>query len=242
MVIMGDRGMISQKAIDTMRKTDGIEWITALKTVSIRALIEDGQLQVGRFDERNLFKFSSPDYPGERLMACRNGTLAKRRAHEREALLCATEATFGKVKARVNAARLKGRDAIGVCVGEAVDRFKGAKHIEITTEEASFTFQRIQDSITAETALDGIYIIRTSVANTQMDVATCVRNYKALTNVERAFKSLKMTDRKVRPIHHRTAEQARAHIFLCVPAYKLSGMCARHGAISCLPTPTVKPN
>ena len=219
MVMVGDRGMISQKAIDAMRKTDGIDWITALKSVSIRALIEGGQLQLGLFDERNLFELSSPDYPGERLMACRNGALAKRRAHKREALLCATEAALGKVKARVDAARLKGRDAIGVCVGKVVDRFKVAKHIEITIEEASFTFRRKQDSITAETALDGIYIIRTSVANTQMDAATCVRNYKALTNVERAFKSLKMTDLKVRPIHHRTAERVRAHIFLCMLAY-----------------------
>ena len=219
MVMVGDRGMISQKAIDTMQKTDGIGWITALKSVSIRKLIEGGQLQLGLFDERNLFELSSPDYPGERLMACRNAALANRRAHKREALLCATEAALGKVKARVDAARLTGRDAIGVCVGKVVDRFKVAKHIEITIDEASFTFQRKQDSITAETALDGIYIIRTSVAKTQMDAATCVRNYKALTNVERAFKSLKMTDLKVRPIHHRTADRVRAHIFLCMLAY-----------------------
>ena len=219
MVMVGDRGMISQKAIDTMRKTDGIGWITALKSVSIRALIEGGQLQLGLFDERDLFELNSPDYPGERLVACRNTALATRRAHKREALLCATEAALEKVKARVDAARLTGRDAIGVCVGKVIDRFKVAKHIEITIDNASFTFQRKQDSITAEAALDGIYIIRTSVASKQMDAATCVRNYKALTNVERAFKSLKMTDLKVRPIHHRTGDRVRAHIFLCMLAY-----------------------
>jgi hypothetical protein len=176
-------------------------------------------LQLGLFDERNLFEFSSPDYPGERLIACRNGALATRRAHKREALLCATEAALEKIKARVDATRLAGRDMIGVCAGKVVDRFKVAKHIQMNIGEASFTFQRKQDSITAEATLDGIYIIRSAVANKDMDAPTCVRNYKALTNVERAFKSMKMTDLKVRPIHHRTANRVRAHIFLCMLAY-----------------------
>jgi transposase len=219
MVMVGDRGMISQKSIDAMQAADGIGWITALKSVSIRALIEGGQLQLGLFDERSLFELSSPDYPGERLVACRNPELAKRRAHKREALLCATEAGLEKIKARVDAAKLVGQDAIGLCVGKAVNRYKVAKHFEITINAGSFTFARKQDCIAAEAALDGIYIIRTSVARTEMDAATCVRNYKALTNVERAFKSLKMTDLKVRPIHHRTAERVRAHIFLCMLAY-----------------------
>ncbi len=158
LVMVGDRGMISQKAIDEMRETDGIGWITALKSASIRALVERGQLQLGLFDERNLIELRSPDYPGERLVAYRNPELAKLRAHKREA-------------------------------------------------------------IAAEAALDGIDIIRTSVSAAQMDAAACVRNYKSLAQVERAFRSLKTMDLKVRPIPHRLADRVRAHIFLCLLAY-----------------------
>lgn len=216
MVMVGDRGMISQKAIDTMRKDDGVEWITALKSVSIRALVEQGQLQLGLFDERNLFEFSSPDYPGERLVACRNAALAKLRAHKRESLLCATEKNLEKIKVRVDAARLAGQDAIGVCVGKVINQYKVAKHFELAIDEAAFSFQRRPDSIAAEAALDGIYIIRTSVPVAQMSDADCVRNYKSLANVERAFRSIKTMDLKVRPIHHRLAGRVRSHIFLCI--------------------------
>ena len=219
MVMVGDRGMISQKAIDEMKDSDGIGWITALKSVSIRALVEGGQLQLGLFDERNLFEMSSPDYPDERLVVCRNPELAKLRAHKREALLCATEESILKIKARVDAAKLVGQDAIGVCVGKVVNRYKVAKHFDLSIGCAAFTFQRKQDSIAAEAALDGIYIIRTSVAKAQMDAATCVRNYKALADVERAFRSIKTVDLKVRPIHHRTADRVRAHLFLCMLSY-----------------------
>ena len=219
MVMVGDRGMISQKAIDAMRDTDGIGWITALKSASIRALIEQEQLQLGLFDERNLLELSSPDYPGERLVACRNPELAKLRAHKREELLGATEKNLAPIKARVDAGKLAGQDAIGVRVGKVINQYKVAKHFELTIGAATFTFQRKHDSIAAEAALDGIYIIRTSVGATQMDAAACVRNYKALANVERAFRSLKTIDLKVRPIHHRTADRVRAHIFLCVLAY-----------------------
>jgi len=219
MVMVGDRGMISQKAIDEMRTTDGVGWITALKSVSIRALIEQGQFQLGLFDERNLLELSSPDYPGERLMACRNPQLAKLRAHKREDLLCATEATLAKIKARVDAAKLAGQDAIGVSVGRAVNQYKVAKHFELEIGEATFAFRRKADSIAAEAALDGLYIIRTSVPADEMAAADCVRNYKSLANVERAFRSLKTVDLKVRPIHHRLAERVRSHIFLCMLAY-----------------------
>lgn len=219
MVMVGDRGMVSQKAIDEMRNTDGIGWITALKSVSIRALIEQGQLQLGLFDERNLLELSSPDYPGERLVACRNPQLAKLRAHKREELLDATERTLGKIKARVAAARLVGKDAIGVCVGKVVNQYKVAKHFELEIGEATFSFQRKADSIAAEAALDGLYIIRTSVPDHEMAAADCVRNYKSLANVERAFRSLKTVDLKVRPIHHRLADRVRSHIFLCMLAY-----------------------
>ena len=219
MVMVGDRGMISQQAIGEMRDTDGIGWITALKSGSIRALVEQGQLQLGLFDERNLFEFSSPDFPGERLVACRNPELAKLRAHKREALLCATQENLDKIKARVDAAKLAGQDNIGVCVGKVINQYKVAKHFELTIGAAAFSFQRKPDSIAAEAALDGIYIIRTSVDAAQMDSAACVRNYKALANVERGFRSLKTIDLKVRPIHHRTADRVRAHIFLCMLAY-----------------------
>ena len=219
LVMVGDRGMISHKAIDEMRETEGIGWITALKSASIRALIEQGQLQLGLFDERNLLELSSPDYPGERLVACRNPQLAKLRAHKREALLVATEKNLEKIKARVDAAKLAGADEIGVRVGKVVNQYKVAKHFELVIGKAAFTFARRHDSIAAEAALDGIYIIRTSVSATQMDSADCVRHYKALANVERAFRSLKTIDLKVRPIHHRTADRVRAHIFLCMLSY-----------------------
>jgi transposase len=219
LVMVGDRGMISNKAIDEMRESDGIAWITALKSVSIRALIEQGQLQLDLFDERNLLELSSPDYPGERLVACRNPELAKLRTHKREELLAATEVNLEKIKARVDAAKLAGRDEIGVRVGKIINQYKVAKHFELAIGDTTFAFSRKHASIAAEAALDGLYIIRTSVAAEQMDAADCVRSYKALANVERAFRSLKTIDLKVRPIHHRTADRVRAHIFLCMLAY-----------------------
>ena len=219
MVMVGDRGMISQKAIDELRQSAGIDWITALKSVSIRALVEQGQLQLGLFDQRNLLELSSPDYPDERLVACRNPELAKLRAHKREALLTATENNLAKINDRVSAGKLTGQDKIGVRVGQVINQYKVAKHFDLVIGEKSFTYQRKADSIAAEAALDGLYIIRTSVSATQMDAAQCVRNYKALANVERAFRSLKTIDLKIRPIHHRTADRVRAHIFLCMLAY-----------------------
>ena len=219
MVMVGDRGMISSKAIDELRETEGIGWITALKSASIRSLIEQGQLQLGLFDERNLLELSSPRYPGERLVACRNPELAKLRAHKREELLGATEHNLAKIKARVDAGKLAGQDEIGLRVGKVINQYKVAKHFELTIDEDTFTFARRQDNIAAEAALDGLYIIRTSVSAAQMDSAQCVRNYKALANVERAFRSLKTLDLNVRPIHHRTADRVRAHIFLCMLAY-----------------------
>ena len=175
MVMVGDRGMISHKAIEAMRETDGIGWITALKSVSIRALVEQGQLQLGLFDERNLFEIEHPDYPGERLVACRNPQLAKLRAHKREALLAATEKNLQPIKTRVKAGKLAGADAIGVRVGKVINQYKVAKHFELAIDEHAFTFERKHDAIAAEAALDGVYIIRTSVSATQMEAAECVR-------------------------------------------------------------------
>jgi hypothetical protein len=219
LVMVGDRGMVSNQAIATMQATPGVDWITALKSASIRALVEQGHLQLGLFDERNLLELSSPDYPGERLVACRNPQLASLRARKREELLAATERNLASIKARVETGKLKGADAIGLRVGRVINQYKVAKHFELSIDAASFTFQRKRQSIAAEAALDGIYIIRTSVALARMDAADCVRNYKALANVERAFRSLKTVDLKVRPIHHRTADRVRAHIFLCLLAY-----------------------
>jgi transposase len=218
-VLVGDRGMISGKAIKELRETDGIGWITALKSASIRALIDQGHLQLGLFDEVNLVELSSPQYPGERLVACRNPELAKLRAHKRQELLAATERNLDKIKARVDAGKLVGADKIGVRVGKVVNQYKVAKHFELTIEDHTFTYVRKSDAIAAEAALDGIYIIRTSVPQQQMDAPDCVRNYKSLAQVERAFRSLKTVDLKVRPIHHRKADRVRAHIFLCMLAY-----------------------
>jgi hypothetical protein len=219
MVMVGDRGMVSQKAIDALRESDGIGWITALKTVSIRALVEQGQLQMDLFDERNLLELSSPDFPGERLVACRNAALAKLRAHKREDLLAATERHLDKIKARVVAGKLVGQDKIGVRVGKVINQYKVAKHFALAISDTALSWARQSDSIASEAALDGVYIIRTSVPDTQMGAPECVRNYKALANVERAFRSLKTIDLKVRPIHHRTADRVRAHIFLCMLSY-----------------------
>jgi hypothetical protein len=219
LVMVGDRGLIGQKAIDQLRATDGIQWITALKNASIRVLLEQGQLQLGLFDERNLLELSSPQYPNERLVACRNPQLAQLRAHKREELLAATERNLDRIKARVEAGKLAGADEIGLRVGKVINQYKIAKHFDLTIADKAFSFARKRAAIAAEAALDGVYIIRTSVAAAQMDAAECVRNYKALAHVERAFRSLKTIDLKVRPIHHRLADRVRAHIFLCMLAY-----------------------
>jgi transposase len=207
LVLVGDRGMISHKAIGALRTLDGLAWITALKSAQIRALVQGGALQLGLFDERNLFEFSHPDFPDERLMACRNVDLGKLRAHKRQALLEATEKELQKVRARIEKGSLAGRDKIGVRVGKVLN------------EERGFEFHRLEQQIAAEAALDGLYVIRTSVPKTQMSSAEAVRSYKALAEVERAFRSMKTIDLHIRPIHHRLEERVRAHIFLCMLAY-----------------------
>lgn len=219
LVMVGDRGMIGHATIEELRKLDAVDWITALKSPSMRTLLDEGQLQLGLFDERNLLELSSPQYPGERLVACRNPELAKLRAHKRLELLAATEKNLLAIQVRVQAGRLQGADEIGLRVGKVINQYKVAKHFELAITEASFTFTRKHEAIAAEAALDGIYIIRTSVDAQRMGAGDCVRNYKALANVERAFRSLKTVDLKVRPIHHRTADRVRAHILLCMLAY-----------------------
>jgi hypothetical protein len=219
LVLVGDRGMISQKAINELREQDQVAWITALKTGQIRALVDGGQLQLGLFDEKNLFELSHPDFPSERLIACRNPELAKLRRHKRQALLEATETELEKVRGMVERGRLAGRDTIGVRVGKVVNKYKVAKHFALDIAEHRFGFHRLEDHIASEAALDGIYIIRTSLAKKQMTAADCVRNYKSLAQVERAFRSMKTIDLKIRPIHHHLAARVRSHIFLCMLAY-----------------------
>jgi hypothetical protein len=219
LVLVGDRGMISHKAIDELRALDGLAWITALKSSQIRALVQGGELQLGLFDERNLFEFAHPDFPGERLMACRNVDLGRLRSHKRQALLEATEKELQKVQTRIQNGSFAGRDKIGVRVGKVVNKYKVGKHFALTIEESGFEFKRLEKQIAAEAALDGIYVIRTSVPKKQMTSAEAVRSYKALAEVERAFRSMKTIDLHIRPIHHRLEGRVRAHIFLCMLAY-----------------------
>ena len=219
MVMVGDRGMISQKAIDEMSQDANLAWITALRSASIRTLVEQKHLQLGLFDERNLLEISSPDFPGERLVACRNPELAKKRAHTRADLLLATEKNLQKIKARVEATKLLGKDKIGLTVGKVVNQYKVAKHFDLNITDNAFTFSRNEVNIAAEAALDGLYVIRTSVKAQRMDADACVRTYKSLAQVERAFRSMKTMDLKVRPIHHHLEGRVRAHIFLCMLAY-----------------------
>jgi transposase len=219
MVLVGDRGMIGQRQIDTIRASEGIEWITALKTGAIRKLMESGTLQMGLFDERNLFELQHPDYPGERLVACRNTELAKLRAHKRQSLLEATRLELEKVCRMVAKGKVAGRDAIGIRVGRVINKYKVAKHFRLEIGENSLAFSLREDQIAAEAALDGIYVVRTSLKKSAMDAGSTVRSYKLLSGVERAFRSMKSLDLEVRPIRHRTENRVRAHIFLCALAY-----------------------
>ncbi|EQD43412.1 transposase, IS4 family protein, partial [mine drainage metagenome] len=181
-----------------LRELEGLSWITALKSTQIRSLVDGETLQLGLFDERNLMELAHPDYPGERLVACRNPQLAKLRTHKRHALLEATEKELQKVRASVAAGRLKGSDKIGLRAGRVVNKYKVAKHFELTIEDRRFEFKALEEHIAAEAALDGLYVIRTSVPKKRMSAADAVRNYKALANVERAFRALKTVDLKVR--------------------------------------------
>lgn len=219
LVLVGDRGMISHKAIQELRELDGLAWITALKSSQIRTLVNGESLQLGLFDERNLFELTHPNYPSERLIACRNPELAKLRGHKRCALLAATQKELEKVRARVDRGALKGQAAIGVRVGRVLNKYKVGKHFALEITEQRFDFHLLQDQIAAEAALDGIYVIHTCVPKKQMSAADAVRSYKALAHVERAFRCLKTIDLKVRPIHHRLETRVRAHIFLCMLAY-----------------------
>jgi len=220
-VLVGDRGMLTEARIETLRSHPGLGWISALRTTAIRALVEGGALQLSLFDERNLAEISSQDYPGERLMACYNPLLAQDRRRTRQELLEETEKKFNKIAAEVARRTRKPltADEIGIKVGKALNRYKVGKHFKLTIEDNRFEWERDEDSIQREAQLDGIYVIRTSEPRESLSAQDTVRNYKRLTQVEQAFRCLKGLDLRVRPIHHRTEQHVRAHVFLCTLAY-----------------------
>jgi len=219
MVMVGDRGMITSARVQELRELGGFGWVTALRAPAIAALAaDDGPLQMSLFDQVNLAEISHPDYPGERLVACRNPALATERARRRLALLEATDTELAKIVAAVAAGRLAGAGKIGVRVGKVIGRYKMAKHYTLDIANDTFVFTRNQDAITAEAALDGIYVIRTTVPVEQMDAAKVVATYKSLARVERDFRSIKAIDLDLRPIHHWTETRVRAHVFICMLA------------------------
>lgn len=221
-VLVGDRGMITDARIrEDLLAAEGVDWITALRGPQIAALVESGELQLSLFDTRDMAEISHPDYPGERLVVCRNPYLAYQRTVKREELLKATEKHLDKIVTATLRERrpLKGADKIGIRVGKVLGKFKMAKHFLIQIEPDKFSYQRNQESIAREAALDGIYVIRTSVGKDIMDSEQAVKAYKSLSNVERAFRSIKSVDLKVRPIYHRLAHRVKTHVFLCMLAY-----------------------
>jgi transposase len=220
-VLVGDRGMLTQTQITTLKEHPGLGWISALRSDAIRDLLEDGHLNRSLFDQVNLAEIASPDFPGERLIACYNPLLAERRRQKREALLAATEATLTKL-ARAVSRRTKAPlsdAAIGVKAGRVIGRYKMAKHIRLNIDNGTFTLSRDDVSIAREGSLDGIYVIRTSEPSERLSAEDSVRTYKRLSQVEQAFRCLKGIDLLVRPIHHRLEPRVRAHVLICVLAY-----------------------
>jgi transposase len=218
-VLVGDRGMISQKQVDALAEREGVDWISALKSGAIRKLVDAGCIQMSLFDERNLFELAHEDFPGERLVVCRNPQLATLRAAKRQSMLAATTAELETVRRMVGNGRLKDEDKIGVRVGKVVNKYKMAKHFVLEIEPARFDFRIDEEKVAAEAALDGLYVIRTSLPADAVDSDEAVRHYKGLSRVEAAFRSLKSDDLKIRPIHHYSEDRVRAHLFLCMLAY-----------------------
>jgi Transposase DDE domain len=222
LVLVGDRGMLTSARIrEDLQPVAGIEWITALRAPAIKKLATDGVLQLSLFDQTDLAEITHPAFPGERLIACRNPLLAAERCRKRGELLAATEKELEKVKAATkrNHRRLHGTERIAVAVGKALGHYKMAKHFHYRIRTNGFTYERNQVSIEREAALDGIYVIRTTVPTASASSEQAVRHYKELANVERAFRSLKSVDLKIRPIHHHLEERVCAHVFLCMLAY-----------------------
>lgn len=220
-VLVGDRGMLTQPQIDKMKMHPGLGWITALTSVAIRGLLETGALQLSLLDETNLAEITSPDYPGERLMVCHNPLLEEERGRKRRELLQATEQALTKVGKQVVRRKKKPlKEAeIALKVGKVLGRYKMGKHFLYTIGEGKFQWSRREQTIEQEAKLDGIYLIRTSESEERLSAADTVRSYKSLAQVERAFRTLKGMDLRIRPIHHRTEDHVRAHIFLCMLAF-----------------------
>jgi hypothetical protein len=221
LVLVGDRGLITQARIEADLAPAGLDWITALRAPAIRGLVEGGALQLSLFDERDMAAITSPDYPGERLIVCRNPDLARERARKREDLLRATERDLDGVGKAVARERrpLRGQAAIGLAAGAVLNRHKVAKHFDLTITDEAFRFARNTGAIAAEAALDGFYVVRTNLPAATLDDAGTVRAYKSLAHVERAFRSLKGVDLRIRPLFHWLTPRVRAHVFLCLLAY-----------------------
>lgn len=222
LVLVGDRGMLTSARIrEDLQPVAGIEWITALRAPAIKRLANDGALQLSLFDQTDLAEITHAGFPGERLIACRNPLLAAERSRKRGELLAATEKELEKVKAATKrkSRPLRGTERIAVAVGKALGHYKMAKHFHYRIRNNGFTYERNQASIERESALDGIYVIRTTVPTASASSEQAVRHYKELSNVERAFRSLKSVDLKIRPIHHHLEERVCAHVFLCMLAY-----------------------
>jgi Transposase DDE domain len=223
LMFVGDRGMITKTRIADLRALEGAGWVTALKAPDIAALAADGgPLQLSLFDEQNLAEITHPDYPGERLVCCRNPALAESRRLKREALLAATEADLEKIKASAAAGRLKDKDKIGVRVGKVIGKHKVGKHFTWQITESGFGYQRDEGKIAAEAKLDGIYVIRTTMTAEAADAPGVVRTYKNLKYVERDFKTIKIDDLDIRPIHHYLAGRVEAHLLICMLAAYLT--------------------
>jgi hypothetical protein len=222
-VLVGDRGMITQARITDDIKAAGLDWITALRAPAIKALLETGALQLSLFDQRDMASITAPDFPGERLVVCRNPDLAAERTRKRQDLLAATERDLARIQASVARKRdpLRGIAEIALAVGAVLDKHKMAKHFDLAITDVAFSFARKAAEIAVEAANDGIYVVRTSLPAEALDDAAVVRSYKSLSLVERAFRCIKTVDLQVRPVHHWLAERVRAHVCLCMLAYYL---------------------
>jgi len=220
-VLVGDRGMLTQTQIDKLKQYPGLGWISALRSSAIRELVEAGTLQLSLFDQQNLAEISSPEFAGERLIACHNPLLAEERTRKRAELLKATEKALERIARQVSRRTKKPLTAaeIGKKAGAVVNRFKMGKHMELTIKDGAFSYARRPQNIEREAALDGIYVIRTSEPPSRLSAADTVRSYKNLAQVERAFRCLKGIDILVRPIRHRDEQRVKAHLFLCMLAY-----------------------
>ena len=223
-VLVGDRGMITDARLEADVKPAGLDWITALRAPSIRELADvGGPLQPSLFDQRDMAEITSDDYPGERLVVCRNPDLAVRRSSKRQDLLEATERLLAAVAARLRSKRpLRGAAKIGIAVGAVLNKHKMAKHFDVVISNTTLVWSRKQDTIAAEAALDGFYVIRTNLPAAACSTEQVVLAYKGLSQVERAFRSLKTTDLDIRPIHHRRARRVRGHVLLCMLAYHVT--------------------